>query len=174
MIVYHTDYSTKNDNTTAWVKKVTSKKKVSHIKRVGPNGIINGSFLGEIMAVYFALVDAVHCGYSTVTIKNDNKVVVELINRKNRKTRKSEVKFVLFLIDDLRARIKNLSIEWVPREENREADSLTKCSEVINGSKSRRSIKRDRKKNKTKSRTGGMDSPDDVSDLYSSDDCYGG
>jgi hypothetical protein len=128
MVVYHTDYSTKNNNTTAWVKKITKKKKVSHIQRIGPNGIINGSFLGEIIAIYFALLDAVDCGYTTVVVKNDNKAVVSLINRKNRKTRKPEVKFLLYLVDDLIARIKNFKIEWIPRERNREADALTKAN----------------------------------------------
>jgi len=131
MIIYNCDFSPKNGNVVAWIKKTNSKGKKREIERIAPTSFINDSLSGELFAIYIALLDAIQCRYTTVIVRNDNKAAIDLINapkdRKKRK-RKSNIKFLIYLIDNLTPRIKKVEFEWISRKNNREADALTKAN----------------------------------------------
>lgn len=129
MVVYHTDYSRSDErHAVAWVKRTGKRSKIrtQEVEKIIPGDFVNGSFSGEILGIYFALLDAVTNRYSNVKIVNDNKVVIEILNRKKRKTRRENVKFLLYLVDTLRKKISKVQFEWIPRQENKDAHSAAR------------------------------------------------
>jgi len=130
MVVYYTDYSKRTDDITAWVKKTNGKTRNVKTEKIVPTNFVNGSFAGELMAIYFAVCDAVRCRYTNVVIRNDNKVAIDLLNKgtSKRRPRKANVKFILYLVENMAKNIKSIQFEWIPREQNREADALSKSN----------------------------------------------
>ena len=122
--MYNTDYSRKNDQAVAWIKKTGARGKRHAVEKILPTGYVTESFNGELMGIYFALLDAVSHGYVNVLIKNDNKGVIEVLTKKRHKPRKSSSKFIIYLIDNLIKNIKSVKFEWIRRTENGEADKL--------------------------------------------------
>lgn len=130
MIVYYCDYSERDGQRIAWIKKTNARRRKKEESLTLPRGkFINGSFSGELLAIYLALVDAIVCGYSNIEIKSDGKFAIESINSKTYKPKKADAKFIHLLINHAKSKIKKVKFTWIPREENTLADSLSKRRE---------------------------------------------
>ena len=125
MITYLCDYSRNLKQSIVWIKKTNGRKRGQFKITLNKHSFLNSTCSGEMLSVYFALLDAVKNKYTNICVRNDNKAVVDLINKKT-KPRKHEVKFLLFLVDELRREVKKSKIEWIRREYNKEADSLSR------------------------------------------------
>ena len=78
----------------------------------------------EYKAVIAALEKAISLGIEEVTMFADSQLVVRQLNG-TYKVRKAELKPLHAQVTELSSRLKHFTIEYIPREYNMEADSLT-------------------------------------------------
>ena len=77
----------------------------------------------EYRAIIAALKEAIELGAEQVDIRSDSELIVEQINRRYR-VKNAALKPLYQQVKQLQGQLKSFTITHIPRQQNREADSL--------------------------------------------------
>ena len=77
----------------------------------------------EYRAIIAALKEAIELGAEQVDIRSDSELIVEQINRRYR-VKNAALKPLYQQVKQLQSQLKGFTITHIPRQQNREADSL--------------------------------------------------